>query len=64
MLSLRWRMVSPTAQQYLRIAWIFQCEKSKPLLQSYFLFKSYSAAEWLGLPMASQALAQHKKQRA
>jgi hypothetical protein len=29
---LRWRMVSPTAQQYLRIAWIFQYEKSKPLL--------------------------------
>jgi hypothetical protein len=31
-LLLRWRMVSPTAQQYLRIAWIFQNEKSKPLL--------------------------------
>jgi hypothetical protein len=31
-LLLRWRMVSPTAQQYLRIAWIFQYEKSKPLL--------------------------------
>jgi hypothetical protein len=31
-LLLRWRMVSPTAQQYLRIAWIFHIEKSKPLL--------------------------------
>ncbi|MDR1034062.1 MAG: hypothetical protein LBL41_04780 [Bifidobacteriaceae bacterium] len=57
-------MVSPTAQQYLRIAWIFHSEKSKPLMQSYFLFKSNSAAEWLGLPEASQALAQHKKQQA
>jgi hypothetical protein len=42
-------MVSPTAQQYLRIAWIFQYEKSKPLLGSCFLFKSYIAEEWLGL---------------